>query len=285
MAYLRYGAKIRWRLAAHTWQHAEYPRLETGQCCLPAAEARHTGGIPAHMPGLALASAALLRSWLLLYDAYRQIEGERAAWRQLSALGKHIRGLFRWLELLADALDLPPVRFTCVEVVVHAIDLACHGGLGIVRYFTAYLTHGHRYKRSISKRHLLCCHVSPREKPHVGAAIGEQDGHSDEQCSLAPALPAAYGAGDVDHVLVHESLLTIGAGHKKRHCKLFTYSVRNRLTSSSQRLCCWPIFIPADQRAWLGYHADFFLAFDIRDVGSKSCTWPPKILSNTRPLP
>src|SRR5258708_5830937 len=54
---------------------------------------------------------------------------------------------------------LPPVWFACVEVVVHAIDLACDCRFGIVWYFTAYLAHGHRYKRSISKWHLLRCHA------------------------------------------------------------------------------------------------------------------------------
>src|SRR5258708_11735419 len=114
--------------------------------------------MPVETPGLALAAAAL-RSWLLPLNAYRQIEGERATWRQFCAFGEHIRGLFRWLELLADALDLPPVWFACVEVVVHAIDLACDCRFGIVWYFTAYLAHGHRYKRSISKWHLLRCHA------------------------------------------------------------------------------------------------------------------------------
>src|SRR5258707_409405 len=47
----------------------------------------------------------------------------------------------------------------------------------------------------------LVHHVtSMSEQPHVPGAIAQQDGHSDEECGLAPALPAADGAGDVDHV-------------------------------------------------------------------------------------
>src|SRR5258707_14382907 len=113
------------------------------------AEGRHAEGTPAQMPGVALAAAAL-RSWLLLYDAYRQIEGERAAWRQFCAFGENVRSLFRWLELLADALDLSPVRFTCVEVVVHTVDLARHGGLRVVWYITAHPAPPHTCKRFLS---------------------------------------------------------------------------------------------------------------------------------------
>src|SRR5258708_33344830 len=43
------------------------------------------------------------------------------------------------------------------------------------------------------------------EQPHVGAAIGEQDGHSDEQGYLAPSFPPADRAWDVYDELVHSA--------------------------------------------------------------------------------